>query len=74
MDGQTETTIQQAPGPLPESRTNAAIIHRLDTIRNAASADHSGRIVEHGTHTKLSERDVFYRRFRGPVRAARDGL
>jgi ATP-binding cassette subfamily B protein len=62
LDTVSEQLIQAALKPLFAGRTSVAIAHRLSTI---LAADlilvlDRGRLVEHGTHQELLERDGLY--------------
>ena len=64
IDTQTELLIQKALERLVENRTTFIVAHRLSTIIGAHQVlvlDH-GRIVEHGTHQSLLERNGQYAR------------
>lgn len=62
VDTRTELLIQQAMARLRHGRTSFVIAHRLSTIRDADSiiVMDGGRIVEHGTHAVLLEREGLY--------------
>jgi len=64
VDTETEVLIQDALNKLMLSRTSIIIAHRLSTIRNVDRiiVMHKGRIVEHGTHEELLNRQGVYRR------------
>ncbi|WP_462330969.1 ABCB family ABC transporter ATP-binding protein/permease [Thiohalocapsa halophila] len=55
LDSQTEQAIQQTLAEVAEHHTTLAIAHRLSTIVDADRilVMDAGRIVEHGSHTKL---------------------
>jgi ATP-binding cassette subfamily B protein len=62
LDTVSEQLIQAALAPLFAGRTSIVIAHRLSTILAAdliLVLDH-GRLVEHGTHHELLERDGLY--------------
>lgn len=62
LDSRSEALIQAALEPLLQDRTSIVIAHRLSTILAADMilVMDQGRIVEHGTHAELLERDGLY--------------
>lgn len=62
LDSTSERLVQQALTPLRAGRTTIAIAHRLSTIRTAdvIFVLDRGRLIEHGTHTELLDRDGRY--------------
>jgi ATP-binding cassette subfamily B protein len=63
VDTRTEVLIQEAMTRLRKNRTSFVIAHRLSTIRGADTivVMAGGKIVEHGSHDELVERDGLYR-------------
>lgn len=64
LDTESERMVQHALHNLMESRTSLVIAHRLSTILHADHIyvlDH-GRIIEHGTHDGLLEKEGAYSR------------
>ncbi len=64
LDTESERLVQDALEKLMKTRTTVAIAHRLSTIKNADEiyVIHDGRIVEHGSHEQLLEKDGYYRK------------
>lgn len=64
LDTESERLVQDALEKLMKTRTTVAIAHRLSTIKNADEiyVIHEGRIVEHGSHEQLLEKDGYYRK------------
>jgi ATP-binding cassette, subfamily B, multidrug efflux pump len=62
VDTRTEVLIQEAMARLRQDRTSFVIAHRLSTIRNADTiiVMDAGRIVEHGNHEELLQRQGMY--------------
>jgi ATP-binding cassette subfamily B protein len=60
VDTETERHIQEALERLVGGRTVFAIAHRLSTLRKASRlfVIEDGRLVEHGTHAELLEREA----------------
>ncbi|WP_069162100.1 ABC transporter ATP-binding protein [Nocardia altamirensis] len=73
VDTRTELLVQHATAALRRDRTSFVIAHRLSTIRDAdlIVVMEQGRIVEHGTHTRLlEERGAYYRLYNAQFAAA----
>ncbi len=64
LDTESERLVQDALEKLMKTRTTVAIAHRLSTIKNADEiyVIHEGRIVEHGSHEQLLEKNGYYRK------------
>ncbi len=64
LDPESERLVQDAIERLMQDRTALVIAHRLATVRNADQilVLEAGRVVEHGTHAALIERNGLYRR------------
>lgn len=64
LDTETERQIQASLATLSEGRTTLIIAHRLATIRNADRilVVERGRIVEHGSHQGLLDKNGAYAR------------
>ncbi|MEU6812670.1 ABC transporter ATP-binding protein [Streptomyces sp. NPDC046831] len=62
LDTRTEAAVQQAIDALSANRTTVTIAHRLSTVRGADQIVvlDAGRVVEHGTHEELLERQGRY--------------
>jgi ATP-binding cassette subfamily B protein len=62
LDTESERVVQENMDTLLEGRTAVVIAHRLTTIRNAdlILVLEKGRLVEHGTHAELLERQGLY--------------
>jgi HlyB family type I secretion system ABC transporter len=62
LDSESERAVQGNMDTLLEGRTSIVIAHRLSTIRNAdvILVLERGRLVEHGTHHELLERQGLY--------------
>jgi ATP-binding cassette subfamily B protein len=62
LDTESEVLIQQSLDLLSRNRTTIVIAHRLSTVKNAdyLYVMNAGRIVEHGTHTDLLEKQAYY--------------
>ena len=62
LDTESEVLIQQSLDLLSRNRTTIVIAHRLSTVKNAdyLYVMNAGRIVEHGTHTELLEKQAYY--------------
>ena len=56
--------VQEALDYLMSNRTTISIAHRLSTIRKADEiiVMNEGRIVEHGTHDELIEKNGYYKK------------
>ena len=65
IDSKTEAVILDALERLMIGRTSFMIAHRLSTIRRSDSilVMDQGRIVQHGTHEDLVQREGLYRQF-----------
>jgi ABC-type multidrug transport system ATPase subunit len=63
IDSKTEEVILDALDKLAAGRTSFMVAHRLSTVRDVdlILVMSDGRIVEHGTHEQLLERDGLYR-------------
>jgi subfamily B ATP-binding cassette protein MsbA len=77
LDTESERLVQEAIERLMVDRTALVIAHRLATVRHADQilVLEAGRVVEHGTHAELIERNGLYRRlhdlqFRDPEPAS----
>ncbi len=64
LDTESERLVQEAIERLMKDRTALVIAHRLATVRHADQilVLENGRVVEHGTHAALIERNGLYRR------------
>jgi ATP-binding cassette subfamily B protein len=62
LDTESEVLIQQSLDLLSRNRTTIVIAHRLSTVKNAdyLYVINAGRIVEHGTHTELLDKEAYY--------------
>ena len=62
VDTQTEDRILNHLREIMRGRTTIFISHRVSTVRNAdrIAVLHDGKIVEHGTHDELIERNGYY--------------
>lgn len=72
VDPENENELMHAIQALTAEKTVIMIAHRLKTVARADQiivVDH-GKIVQHGTHTKLMEQDGIYRNFIGERREA----
>ena len=72
VDPENENELMHAIQALTAEKTVIMIAHRLKTVERADQiivVDH-GKIVQHGTHTKLMEQDGIYRNFIGERREA----
>lgn len=64
LDTQSERLVQEALLNLMKNRTSLVIAHRLSTIKHADEifVMNEGRIVEHGKHEALIEKDGAYKK------------
>jgi ATP-binding cassette, subfamily B, bacterial MsbA len=64
LDTESEKLVQEALNKLMQNRTSLVIAHRLSTIQHADEIVvlKEGRIVEHGTHTALLQKEGVYKR------------
>ena len=62
LDSESEKAVQENLDALADGRTSIVIAHRLSTIRNAdvILVLEKGRLVEHGTHRELIDRQGLY--------------
>jgi len=62
LDTESETLIRQSLELLSQNRTTIIIAHRLSTVKNAdyLYVMHAGKVVEHGTHDQLLEKQAYY--------------
>ena len=62
LDTQSERHIQEALNLLMKNRTTLVIAHRLSTVEKADKIIvlDSGKIIEHGTHSELLEKNGHY--------------
>jgi len=62
LDSESESLVQKALESLMKGRTTLAIAHRLSTVENADQiyVVERGRVVEHGRHADLLEKDGLY--------------
>jgi ATP-binding cassette subfamily B protein len=62
LDSESEAAVQRALSHALAGRTSLVIAHRLSTIREADQilVIDDGRVVEHGRHDELLERDGLY--------------
>ncbi|WKX97611.1 hypothetical protein Q1695_013350 [Nippostrongylus brasiliensis] len=62
LDAESESVVQQALDNAQSGRTTISIAHRLATIKNVDQiyVFDSGRIVEHGRHDELMEKNGLY--------------
>lgn len=66
LDTESEILVRDAIANLLQGRTAFIIAHRLSTIQNADRilVFDSGRLVQHGNHSRLLKEDGLYRRLR----------
>lgn len=64
LDTESERLVQEALERLMKTRTTIAIAHRLSTIKNANEIYvlYEGKIVEHGKHEELLDKQGYYKR------------
>lgn len=64
IDTRTEMLIQKALERLMQGHTSFIVAHRLSTIQNADNilVMDAGKVIEHGTHEQLLEKNGFYAR------------
>ena len=63
LDNESESLVQEALEKLCKGRTTIIIAHRLSTVKHAdvIYCLRDGKVVEHGSHAELLEKDGYYK-------------